>query len=282
MYEFLWIFFIYAVLGWCSEVCYAALVTGKFVNRGFLNGPWCPIYGFGVVIVLLCLEPLRSSKLLLFAGSVVLTSLLELVTGFVLERIFRQRWWDYSEEPFNLGGYICLRFSILWGLVCVFIVELFHPTVMLFVRVLPHTLGLVLLTVLGAVMAVDLAATASTIAKLNRQLDQIDQLAARIKELSNELGEDLADKTLDAVKRGEALKEGLEERTETWKADLEEKFTQRSAERQKELAELRERLEQTMGRRAFGQRRLLKAFPRMRSTRYRQAQERLRRWLEGK
>ena len=81
MYQFLWIFFAYAFLGWCTEVCYAALVTGRFVNRGFLNGPVCPIYGFGVVIVLLFLEPLKHNLLLLFLGSVLLTSALEWLTG---------------------------------------------------------------------------------------------------------------------------------------------------------------------------------------------------------
>ncbi|MFQ9473221.1 MAG: putative ABC transporter permease [Oscillospiraceae bacterium] len=127
MYHLLWIFFIYAFLGWCTEVSYAALKTGRFVNRGFLNGPVCPVYGFGVVIVLWVLEPLRGNLLLLFLGSVALTSLLEWLTGFVLERLFHQRWWDYSQEPFNLGGYICLRFSIAWGLACLFVVKLLHP-----------------------------------------------------------------------------------------------------------------------------------------------------------
>ena len=94
-YELLWIFFVYALLGWCTEVSYAALVTGKFVNRGFLNGPVCPIYGFGAAIIFLCLEPLKQNLLLLFLGSVLLTSLLELAAGFVLEKLFHQRWWDY-------------------------------------------------------------------------------------------------------------------------------------------------------------------------------------------
>ena len=115
MYQLLWIFFLYAFLGWCTEVSYAALRTGKFVNRGFLNGPVCPIYGCGVVVVLAGLEPLKGNFVLLFLGSVVLTSALEWATGFVLEKLFRQRWRDYSDKPFNLGGYICLEFSVMWG-----------------------------------------------------------------------------------------------------------------------------------------------------------------------
>ena len=93
-YHLLWFFFVYAFLGWCAEVGYAATKTGKFVNRGFLNGPWCPVYGFGVVIVLGCLAPLSGNLPLLFLGSVALTSALEWLTGFVLEKLFHQRWWD--------------------------------------------------------------------------------------------------------------------------------------------------------------------------------------------
>ena len=189
MYHLLWIFFIYAFLGWCTEVSYAALKTGRFVNRGFLNGPVCPVYGFGVVIVLWVLEPLRGNLLLLFLGSVALTSLLEWLTGFVLERLFHQRWWDYSQEPFNLGGYICLRFSIAWGLACLLVMEIIHPSVLWLILHIPHTLGLVLLACFVSVMAVDLTATVRTIARINRSLGQIDELAGRIKALSNDLGE---------------------------------------------------------------------------------------------
>ena len=113
--ETLWLFLIYAFLGWCTEVAFAAVTRGKFVNRGMANGPICPIYGFGVLAVLFCLQPFRGNFFLLFLGSVVVTSLLELVTGWALEKFFHDKWWDYSNEPFNIKGYICLRFSILWG-----------------------------------------------------------------------------------------------------------------------------------------------------------------------
>ena len=103
LYHFVWLFFIYAFLGWCTEVSYAALVTGKFVNRGFLNGPVCPVYGFGAVIILAALTPLADNLLLLFLGSMALASALEWLTGFALEKLFHQRWWDYSDQPFNLS-----------------------------------------------------------------------------------------------------------------------------------------------------------------------------------
>lgn len=305
MYLLLWTFFAYAFLGWCTEVSYAALTSGRFVNRGFLNGPVCPIYGVGVVIVLFFLDPLRKNTLLLFAGSVLLTSLLEWLTGFVLEKIFHQRWWDYTNEPFNLGGYICLRFSIAWGLACLFVVDIIHPSILWLIRLIPHTLGLALLAVFSAGMLVDLAATVRTIARMNRQLTQLDELAGRIKSLSNELGENLAERVIGAAERGNDLKEDFQENLEDVKdalvqrrEDLQENLddvkdalsqrrmqyqidqAERQEQRQRDLAELRAKLEEAMNRPIFGQRRLMRAFPKMRSTTHTQALERLRQWKE--
>ena len=123
----LWFFLIYAFLGWCLEVTYQAVEYGVFINRGFLGGPYCPIYGVGVIVVTLALYPLRETIILLYVGSVVLTSSLEFVTGFILEKIFHQHWWDYSDDKFNVKGYICLKFSLLWGVACLVTVRIIHP-----------------------------------------------------------------------------------------------------------------------------------------------------------
>lgn len=296
IYHLLWFFFVYAFLGWCAEVGYAATKTGKFVNRGFLNGPWCPVYGFGVVIVLGCLDPLSGNLPLLFLGSVALTSALEWLTGFALEKRFHQRWWDYSDEPFNLTGYICLRFSLMWGFACLFVVKLLHPTVVLAVDLLPRPLGWVLLAGLCAALGMDLAATVSAIARLNRRLVLLDELAGRIREASDDLGEDLADRVLDAAERGADWKEDWE--------DLAQRMAQRRAQRRAALAEglddLREDLQdraeasrqqlqewrasaqELLDRSSRGQRRLLRAFPSLRSVDHRAALERLRRRMERK
>lgn len=291
LYRLIWIFFIYAFLGWCTEVSYAALVTGKFVNRGFLNGPVCPVYGFGVVIVLTCLSPLEDNLLFLFAGSVVLTSALEWLTGFVLEKLFHQRWWDYSNEPFNLNGYVCLRFSIAWGFACMFVVKLLHPTVLLFIRIVPKPVGIALLVVLGAVMAVDLTATVSAVVKLNRRLEQIDELAAKIKEASNEFGENLADRVLDAAERGAGWKEDIDElafRLAERRAELadeieewEQRREERTAQVRGQLEEWRNGVQELLERESFVHGRLLRAFPRLRSIDHGGALERLRRRYEN-
>ena len=223
MYYFLCFFYVYAFLGWCAEVAYAALLHGRFINRGFLNGPVCPIYGFGVLLALYLLRPLQPYWPFLFAASVLLTSLLELATGFALEKIFGQRWWDYSKEPYNLGGYICLRFSLLWGFACVFVVDILHPTVALFVSLVPFALGVALLVICTASMAVDLTATVRTIASLRRRQSQVDALAARMRELSNEFGESLSVRVLDAAEVGGEIRQDLSERAESVRQEAQQR-----------------------------------------------------------
>ena len=301
LYLTLWLFFVYAFLGWCAEVCYAALRTGKFVNRGFLNGPVCPIYGFGMAAVLWALRPLMGNTVLLFLGSVVLTSLLEWLTGFLLEKLFHQRWWDYSDEPFNLGGYICLRFSLYWGLACLFMLKIVHPTVLWGIRAVPRSIGWVLLAVFAAAMAADLAATVRTVVRMNRQLRQLDELAGRLREVSNDLGGRLAGGVLagaeareDVLDSLDQLREAAERRRAELRQNVEEvrddlvqrRFQLRLEqaewleERERDLDELRARFEEARSRRIFGQRRLLAAFPGLRSLDHRGTLERLRRWLE--
>ena len=301
LYLVLWYFFVYAVLGWCAEVCYAALRTGHFVNRGFLNGPVCPIYGVGVVVVILLLTPVRENVLLLFVCSVLLTSALEWLTGFVLETLFHQKWWDYSEMPFNLNGYICPMFSVLWGIACLLVMDVIHPMVAGLVEPIPHLVGVVLLSVFSVVLVADLAATVATMVGLNRQLRQLEELAGKIRAASNELGENLSAGVLTISEKGAEVREDLSERgaelTERL-TDLREDLSDRKAARDQEQAQRRQAREAALKRREaalaelkaaneellstyrFGQRRLLKAFPHMTSTRYAAAVEELRARLD--
>ena len=242
IYEVLWIFFIYAFLGWCTEVAYAALDTGRFVNRGFLNGPVCPVYGVGVFVVILCLTPLKENLLLLFFGSLVLTTVVEFLTGFLLEKLFHNKWWDYSNEPFNLCGYVCLKFSVLWGLACTFVMKLVHPFLYRLITVFPRIPGLILLILLLVGFVCDLIITVSTILKFNKRLRLMDEVASRLKVISNEIGENIYENVTAAVEKSEEFKETHKERY-------------------KEAAELSRKYRELLENRQFGVRRLLKAFP---------------------
>ena len=160
LYHVLAFFLIYSCTGWCLEVIFAAATTGQLVNRGFLNGPVCPIYGFGMVIVLFALTPLQGSVLLLYIGGVILPSALELVGGWALYKLYHTRWWDYSDFPFNIGGYICLEFSLLWGVGTLVVMRIVHPVVAGLVDMVPPFVGFVVMCVLYAVYAADVVVTA--------------------------------------------------------------------------------------------------------------------------
>ena len=279
VYPFAWYFYLYAFLGWCCEVCFAAAKEGRFVNRGFLNGPYCPIYGFGMVLVVGLLTPVKGNLVLLFICSMLLTSALEWVTGFVLEKAFHQKWWDYSQMPFNLNGYICLLFSLLWGLACVLMMDVIHPMVAGLVALIPRPVGTVLLVCLTALLLADLAATAATVVRLNQRLGQIDDLAAKIKAASDELGEGLAGSMITLTERGEILRENLAERRSARAADQEQLKSARAdalRRRRAALEQLRQANEDLLSTYHFGQRRLLRAFPRMKSTRHGAALDALR------
>ena len=206
-YELVWIFIIYAFIGWCTEVSYAALDRGIFVNRGFLNGPYCPIYGCGVVIVVAVLTPLKDNLLILFIGSFLLTSILEYITGYLLEKVFHNQWWDYSDKPFNIHGYVCLKFSIYWGLACTFIMDVLHPIIYKGITLMPHIVGMILICIIMTVFFVDCGITVATILKFNKRLKVIDEMAERIHKLSDEIGENIYENVTDIVEKSGEFQE---------------------------------------------------------------------------
>ena len=210
-YEAMWIFLIYAFLGWVVEVAFAACRSHSFINRGFINGPLCPVYGCGVLAVVVILYPLHHNLFLLFLCSFVLVSAIEFLTGFLLEKLFHNKWWDYSERKFNICGYICPLFSILWGLGCVFVLKVFHPIAYRGICLLPQLPGAIMLTVLCLVFAVDLAITVATILQFNERLRLLDEIAGKIKVISDELGENIYEGVTVAVEKGGELKENIYE-----------------------------------------------------------------------
>ena len=255
LYEIFWYFVIYAVLGWVVEVCFCSINTGGFVNRGFLNGPVCPIYGFGMVAVLVCLWPLRHNIPVLYAGAVLLTSALDLVTGWVLKKLFHTSGWDYSNMRFNLGGYICLRFSLVWGVGATLVVKLVHPAVAALVALVPHTAGVVLAVPVAALFVCDLVITVLGIAHMNQDIGRIDDIVRAMRAGSDILAENIGDTALAVDRKVSEAKPAAAARLDIARAEL-------------------------LDRRRLVAMRLMKAFPHMRSTRYAEGFERIRQWAE--
>ena len=197
LYLILAFFLIYSCLGWCLEVIYAAVSTGQLVNRGFLNGSVGPIYGVGMIIVLFALTPLQGSVLLLYIGGVILPSALELVGGWALYKLYRSRWWDYTDKPFNIGGYVCLEFSLMWGVGAMVMVKVIHPTLAALVNIIPPLVGFVLMCLLYAVYAADVVATAIAASDLARELDALEKVADSMHAVSDAMTELLGTTALD-------------------------------------------------------------------------------------
>lgn len=207
-------FFIYAFLGWCAEVMFHTMITGKWVNRGFLNGPVCPIYGFGMLLILLVLDPLKKNIVLLFVGSVILTSGLEFITGWVLKNLFHLTWWDYSNRPFNLGGYICLEFSIMWGIAGVIIVEIIHPIIQRFIEALPFTVAIFFVVLFSVILILDFIATLATLIGFQRDVRELERIGLGIRKLSDSLSHELSDVTKIADNKVEETRAELQAKLE--------------------------------------------------------------------
>ena len=198
LYQILAYFLIYSCLGWCVEVIYAAVTTGELVNRGFLNGPVCPIYGFGMILVLFALTPLEHSVLLLYIGGVVLPSALELAGGWLLYKVYHTRWWDYSDYPFNIGGYICLEFCLLWGVGTLVMMKAVHPAIASLFALIPPTVGLILMLLLYLVYAADLVVTLVTAKGLVQDLETLEKVGDSIHAISDAMTDLLGNTALDA------------------------------------------------------------------------------------
>ncbi|MGE4353010.1 MAG: putative ABC transporter permease [Oscillospiraceae bacterium] len=268
-------FFIYAFLGWCTEVAFAAVNTGGFVNRGFLNGPVCPIYGFGLVIVVLCLTSVEHNALLLFGGAFFLTSALEYITGFSLEKIFHSRWWDYSDMPFNLGGYVCLKFSLIWGLACLLVMKILHPAILLFIGFIPLVLLHVLVGLSTVGIITDATVTIIGIHKLNARLNMLTRLTAELRDLSDGMGEVISENVLAAKGKLEGAKDAIEEAKDV----LEEKKDELE-EKHRHIAEIsaekREQIRALLAERNRMDFRIIHAFPNMKWSLNQEALDRLR------
>jgi len=132
------LFFIYSVLGWVMEVINALIVEKKLINRGFLIGPYCPIYGYGVLLITLLLKKYQDDIVATFIFSILICGILEYFTSYFMEKIFNARWWDYSNRKFNINGRICLENLIIFGILGCFIIYISNPFIIKILEKLPN------------------------------------------------------------------------------------------------------------------------------------------------
>lgn len=174
VYNLVYFFTIYSFLGWCTEVLYYYKVEKRFVNRGFLNGPFCPIYGSSVVMLVMLLDNFKDNILMLFILSFLVTTIVEYITGFILEKLFNDKWWDYSTDPLNIHGRVCLFYSIFWGIGATLLIVFVHPIINRIVTNIPHFLGLVLFFTIIFYFLIDFAVTLSSLINFEFLMPRIE------------------------------------------------------------------------------------------------------------
>lgn len=154
--QWLLYFYVYCFLGWVFESCYVSFRKKQWVNRGFLHGPFLPIYGSGAVMMLFVSEPFKDNLILTYFAGVVGATLLELVTGAAMEALLKVRYWDYSNQKYNYKGYICLSSSVAWGFLTILMNEVFHPAILYVLAIVPKMADEIFVWVVSAGLAVDL------------------------------------------------------------------------------------------------------------------------------
>ena len=239
-YHWLTFFYIYCFFGWIFESTYVSLKQHRFVNRGFLRLPMLPLYGTGAVMMLWVSLPVKNNLFLVYCSGVVAATLLEYVTGYVMERLFKVRYWDYSNQKFNLHGYICLTSSIAWGFLTIFMTEVIHKPMERFVLNLPPALEWCLLGVISGCFVMDtiqstkealnLAKALERVAKLRADLDEMQvqlallkaETAQNIETAKEELRMTVAENIESGKEMAAARKEALEEAVAAGKEKLAE------------------------------------------------------------
>ena len=141
------LFFLYSFLGWCLEVICKLITEKRFINRGILIGPICPIYGYGVLIMTLFFRKYLNDPITLFILIIVSCSILEYFTSYFLEKVYHTRWWDYSTKKFNINGRICLETMIPFGILGLLIMNYMNPIVFNLLNILPNYLIYILGTI---------------------------------------------------------------------------------------------------------------------------------------
>lgn len=275
-------FYIYAFAGWCVEIAYHALTKGHFVNRGMLTGPVCPIYGAGMGIMLVAMRPFVDSWWWSILGSIIICSTLELIVGLVLRWLFHAQWWDYSNEPFNIAGLICLRFSIAWGFGGAFLIKVVHPIVEDLVALIPLGFLLFLVIIASIIILADFTITVSGILKIRKRHTLLNELEKEMHQASVTIGESVAGLTLDARDNLQPLEqrlrdwheesiediaqfqEGIARRKEKRRAELAADLAELRAEREERLKQIEAKYIALQKSRSRIEERFEKAFPTLR------------------
>lgn len=160
------LFIIYSFIGWFLEVTIVSLNNRKLTSRGFLIGPWCPIYGFGAILIFIMLRKYYEDPVALFVMSFLICSVLEYFTSYIMEKLFKTRWWDYSDKKYNLNGRISLISSLFFGFLGLIITYLLNPAIISLINKIPENILNIIGIILLIIFIIDIIVSVNVIFKL--------------------------------------------------------------------------------------------------------------------
>ena len=232
------LFMVYAVAGWIMEVTCKSIEAKKFINRGFMIGPYCPIYGWGAIFITILLHRYTDDWIVLFFMSVITCGILEYLTSYVMEKLFHARWWDYSRRKYNINGRVCLETLIPFGILGLAVMYVTNPLILAgFAKVSEHTLNIVAIVLFivfsidGLVSLVVVSNVRSTSTKLNKEdagktMDNTEEMTAKVKEALRKksiLHRRLVNAYPDLQTILKMKKEEIRQKTEAIKEDIKNK-----------------------------------------------------------
>jgi len=295
--QWLAFFYLYCFFGWIFESSYVSLKEHRFVNRGFLRLPMLPLYGSGAVMMLWVSLPVQDNLFLVYISGVIAATALEYVTGYVMERLFKVRYWDYSNQKFQIHGYICLSSSIAWGFLTIFMTEIIHQPVSELVLSIPSyslNLSLILLTALFAADAYESTKEALALGQaleaMTKMKEEIEEIQAKILVLKEEAADHaslvraeavhrLYEMKLEAEEKLSAAKEETREHLEEIRENTKERLSQLTLQLE-DAQKRRKALHSGTGLRRFYRKGLLQGNPGAASSRFSEALKELRDMLE--
>ena len=261
--QWLLFFFFYCFFGWCFESAYVSGKQARFVNRGFMYGPFLPIYGSGAVMMLVVSSPFQDHLLAIYFAGLVGATLLEYVTGTVMEALFHVRYWDYSNQRFQYKGHICLSSSVAWGFLTLFLTQLLHKPVEQLICGFSDRVCMVLASVIGVTALVDFILSFKAAFELRDLLAKLEKARQDVEKAKEELARWQRRKDMEFALRAQEFEQKKEQRKEQLEGWL--------AERKEQAAAIAD-----SARRKIQSRRIVRGNPGMVSRRFKGSMEELK------
>lgn len=288
--QWLFFFYFYCFFGWVFESTYVSLKKKQLVNRGFMRGPFLPIYGSGGIMMLVVSMPFQDNVFLTYIAGCIGATALEFFTGMTMEALFKVRYWDYSDQKFNYKGHICLSSTIAWGFLTILMTEFLHRGVERVVFALPELLVTIVTVVISCVMLVDMTLSVKAamdlrdlLIALEKAKEEMERIQKRLDVIVAVANDEIEMRRMERSMKIDELMEDIEERFNSFKERMKLEPSAFVEEIREEIQELRtkylvekEHRQHFKRLRSMYQRSLLKGNPSMRSARFEEALEELK------